>query len=1576
VHCHLARVPVPAHVANPAVPVILGELVNRLMAKDAEDRYQSAFAVAEDLETALDFLRERGRVVDFPLGRGDLSDRFALPQKLYGREAERATLLQAFDRVAAGGRELLLVAGYSGIGKSALVHEVHRPIAERRGQFVEGKFDQFNRNIPYASLIQAFRELARQLLTEPVDLLAAWRQRVQEALGPNGQVVVDVIPEIELIVGAQPAVPELGAAEALNRFNVVFESFVRAFASAEHPLALFLDDLQWADLASLNLVKRFMTDPENRHILLIGAYRDNEVGQGHPLLLTLEEMRRAGASVGTISLPPLAPEHVAQLLADTLRRPVEEVGDLCQLCVSRTGGNPFFLNQFLLALYEGRSIDFDPKARRWTWDMARIEAMGITDNVVELMARKIRSLDEAVQGSLRTAAALGASFDLRTLSIAMETRPLLAARAIQPSLEEGLVVPIGSGWKFVDGGLDPASSQPVEKPSTVQYRFLHDRVQQAAYSLLGEGERTALHGRIGRRLLTALSPEERHDRLFEILGHLDREGGERTGAERHQLARLNREAGERAKASAAFRPALTYLQRGLALAGDDVWDQDYELALALHTHATEAAYQTADYDLMERFAAVVHERAATKLDRIRTVETRIQAYISQNRLPEAVDSALALLAELGVTFPDEPTEGDVIAAIGAVAGAIAGRTPEQLYAADEMQDPEKLAAMRVLQKITSATYVARPALFPLVPMKGVELSATLGNTAASTYAYACYGIILAGVVGDIPGAYGMGQLAVRLVDRFSAREYEARTRYIDACYVRHWCRPASETWRDFPPTYRIGLDTGDLEFAGWALMMGSFHAFYSGRPLSETEPETARWIAAIAQVKHEPALQYTRAGWQAMRCLRGLNPSPTRLADEEGDYDPDARLQAHIDASDAFGVANLLFNRMLLHTLFGQFQEAEALSAELDPWFPSMVATIHVPTVVLIDAVFRAEVARGDEARRDELLARAEADLAQLATWAQHAPMNHGAKERIAAGEIAWARGDLSAARAHLKAATAIAAQNENLLEEAFAHELLGRLWIEAEHEAEMGHGVLRRAHQLYSLWGAAAKAHDLSDRYGEAVVSGRRPAAAASQGATLRATTTSQEGTGGLIDLTSVLKANQALSGEVVLSRLLGTMMDIVLENGGAQYGALLLDSDGKLRLEARDVAATPGVTVLESMPLAEAIEHRLVPGSIVHYCARMREAVVLDDATDGSRFAQDPYVREKETRSVLCQALVHQGKLVGVLYLENSLSSGAFTADRLEVLDLLCGQAAVALVNARLFDQQTRLAASFQRFVPRQFLQHLGRKGILDIRLGDSVREEFTVLFSDLRGFTSLSESLSAEDNFALLNRYLARMEPLIETHGGFIDKYIGDAIMALFPGDPADAVRAAVAMQQALRTFNDEREAAGEEALHMGIGLHTGRLMLGTVGSEARMETTVIGDTVNLASRLEGLTKHYDARVLISEDTRRAMIEPADVHLRAVGRVRVRGKSESVFVHEVLDGEAPGVRDRKREQLVTFDVARDAYFAGHWEAAREGFEVVLDAVPEDGSARYYLARTLSQLSGDGTLLSIDGVEVLETK
>lgn len=1573
VHQHLARPAPLAHRVNAEVPEAVSAIIARLLAKNPEDRYQSAAAVADDLDHTLAAIRETGRVEPFELARTDRHDRFQIPQRLYGRDAERATLLSAFDRAAQGGRTMLLVAGYSGIGKSALVHEVQRAIVEARGHFISGKFDQFARNVPYASLIQAFREMTRQLLTEPAAVLREYRDAILVAVGPNGRVITEVIPEVELVIGAQEPVALLSPAEAQNRFNLVFESFVRVFATAAHPLTLFLDDLQWADLPSLSLVSRFMTDTNTTHMLLVGAYRDNEVDAAHPLTHTVERMRRGGADIETVTVPPLAREHVEALVADTLGRPRAETQEVASLAFEKTGGNPFFLGQFLLSLHAAGAFSYDDDARRWRWNLRAVSAQGITDNVVDLMSRRLRALRPETQRALRDAAAIGNTFDLRTLSIVLGCDALDTAEQLAEGLAEGFVIPIGSSYKFIDARLDADHDRTSTSPEAVHYRFLHDRVQQAAYALVPDAERPALHLAIAARLRESLNDEELEDRLFELLGHVERCAEILSDPlQRNDFALLALEGGRRAKLSAAYRPSLEYLLLAARLLGDDVWERSYELALDLHLHLTEAAYLTGDLGLMERYAAMVDARAARLVDRARAAEVRVQAYIGENRLTEAIDTALAVLAELGVHFPKEPTAADVGAAIGETAAAVGGRDADALYALPEASDLEKLAAIRLLTRITSASYVARPALFPLVPMKGVTLSVTHGNTAASTYAYACYGIILAGVVGDVPGANSIGELAVRLVDRFNAKEFEARTRYIVACYVRHWSHSSMETWEQFLPIYRTGLETGDLEFSGWALMMGFFHGLFSGRPLDEMRDEADRAVASITRVQQKTALGYVLAGRSAVRALMGLTPDPSRLDDPALGYDAQAALAEHQAAGDAFGVANSLLFQELLAMLSDDLAGAAAAAERLEPWLPSMVATIHVPAQTLLDTICRlrrAETAEGEA--RDALIARAEAQAAQLARWAEFAPMNHRAKSLMAQAALSLARGEVEPARSALRRATDAARGSANLFEEALACELTARLWHHLG-EPEAARAWLARAHQGYSLWGAHAKAERLDAKHAVAPLLALRSLHPSSNEAPT--TTTTGESKGELLDLASVLKASQALSREVELDALVSRMLEIVLENGGADGGALLLPVGRSLALFARIEGGNAKVEATRPL-LAQVIERGDLPGAVLNYAVRTQEVVLLDDASSDPRYRADSYIATHHPRALLCMPLMNQGALAGVIYLENRIAVGAFTKARLGTLELLAGQMAISLANARLFTQTRELERANARFVPFQFLQALNRTNITEVHLGDSVRKEMSIFFSDIRGFTRLIERMQPEETLSFVNEYLAAAEPAIHESGGFVDTYLGDGIMALFDHGADSAVRAAIAMHRALHLYSEARRARGLDGVRTGIGINTGTVTIGTLGGPNALKCGVVGDPVNLASRIEGLTKRYSAAILISEHTFHALRDPTVYTIRRVGRVQVMGKVAPVGIYEVIDGDPEPLRAQKAATREMMERALDLYDARRPEEALDLFKQSMAAAPDDVVPQLFVS-TCRTLVSDGIPREWDGILRLSEK
>jgi predicted ATPase len=780
VHCHIAKQPIAPHEVNPEIPQIVSEIVMKLMAKSAEERYQSAWEIKADLETCLDRY-QNGAIQRFVLGCKDNSDRLQIPQKLYGREAQIEALLTAFDRTCQGPTELMLISGYSGIGKSALVREIYQPIAQKNGYFIAGKFDQFQRDIPYQALAAAFQELVRQLLAETESRLQHWQQQIQQALGSNGQVIVDIVPELETIVGKQQPVPELSPAETQNRLKLTLKKFIQVFCQPEHPLVLFLDDIQWADSATLQFLQSRMTDLTAQYLLVIAAYRDNEVSANHPAMLTLSEIEKQGTKINRLFLAPLNLNRVNELIADALKIDRALTQKLAELIWQKTQGNPFFIKEFLKSLDREKLLVFDPDAGCWTWNLEQIIARDITDNVVEFLAEKIQNLPASAQKKLQIAACIGKQFDLQIISNINETSPETVADELWDAMQAGLILPVGDEYKFLKTDRDA-------KEFKITYKFAHDRIQQAAYSLISPQEKPDIHWQIGQLLLQNTPQPILKQKIFDIVNQLNL-GIQviNVQLERDKLAQLNLIAGKKAKASAAWEPAWNYLKIGRDFLSADSWLRQYDLTLALHVEAAEVASSCGQFEEMEKLASFVLEQATSLLDKVKVYEIKIQAYTVQNAPLSAIDTALSILRMLGIKFPNKPNKLDVLFELMKTKLALAGKQIEDLIDLPQMTDPYKLAAMRLLSRAGSAAYFASPELMGLILLKQVNLSIKYGNSSVSSYAYATYGLILSGeAVGDIESGYQFGKLALKMVDKFHTQELKARTIFIVNYFIKHW----------------------------------------------------------------------------------------------------------------------------------------------------------------------------------------------------------------------------------------------------------------------------------------------------------------------------------------------------------------------------------------------------------------------------------------------------------------------------------------------------------------------------------------------------------------------------------------------------------------------------------------------------------------------------------------------------------------------------------------------------------------------------------------------------------------------
>ncbi|MEM9003265.1 MAG: AAA family ATPase [Cyanobacteria bacterium P01_F01_bin.86] len=1559
VHSHIARQPLPPHEVNFEVPPILSQIVMRLLEKNAEARYQSAFGLAEDLQRCLESWTTIGAIAPFELGAQDRVERFHLPPKLYGRETEVTTLLSAFERASQGRSEVMLVAGYSGIGKSALVQEIYKPITRKRGYFIAGKFDQFQRNIPYSALIQAFQGLTRQLLASSTEAIERWRTALIEALAPNAQVIVDVIPDVEVIIGPQPPAADLSPKETQNRFNLVFQNFIQVFTQKEHPLAIFLDDLQWADSASLQLMQILMGEANTRHLLFIGAYRDNEVDEYHPLHTSLQELEAFGVRLQTIQLTPLAPTDIRQLLQDTfLTQDANRISPFGELLQQKTGGNPFFMGEFLKSLYADGHVYFDQHQRRWIWDLAQIQAAQITSNVVELMADKIQRLPVSSQQALKLAACVGSQFSLSVLAIVRGLSPAAMAADLWEAMKLGLITADGDDYKLLQ--VDDAAVVAQLADMEVVYHFSHDRVQQAAYSLIPDEERQLAHFQVGQLWLQSMHPEQREENIFDLVNQLNY-GLDLidTATERQELAELNLVAGTKAIAAAAYGPALDYLLTGICGLETNRWQTQYPLALSLHQTAAAAAFMVGNFDEMDRLIESVLHHGQTILDKIPVYAVQIQALIARQELLAAVRLGLQVLLMLGFPLPDEPGKLQVFIGLLKSKAGLLGRPVKQLAKLPAMTAPVPLAATQILASIASATYLAAPAIFPLTVFKQVELAVKYGNTPFSAFAYATYALILCGVMQDFKAGSQFGDLALKVLDQSNARAIQAKTLLVVNAFVRHWKEPLRDTLPAFQEAFQAGCETGDTEYASFAAQLAVKHGFYSGRELSRLDTQAAMQEAAVQKFKKQPIMELIQIHRQAIANLRGENEDPCQLRGAV--YDASVKLPEYLETNYRTAVFYIYSHCVSLNYWFENYAAAVDYAEKAMPYLDAVIALHVVPAFHFYNALACLALANEvtDPQRKTTLIKRFQAARQQFQRWAKAAPANYGHKLALIQAEGYRYQGKMTRASVTYDRAIDLAIKNRYGHEAALANELAAKFYLHQE-RPKMASVYLQDAHYLYGRWGAVAKVQALETVYPQL----RRRESSLANLSTLtthststlpsRSTTSGQDDT---LDLATVLKASQTLSEEMQLNRLLSSLMRLLLENAGAQRGFLLLETDDHFRVEAQWNVDQEMVDVATSLDLESC---NLLSPAIVHYVARTQSSVVLEDAKTGG-FVQDAYIREHQPSSVLCAPFINRGKLVAIVYLENNRTTGAFTKERLELLNLLSVQAAISIENARLYtnlatlnQNLVNLNQSYERFVPRQFLKLLGKDSITEVELGDSVKQDMSILFADIRDFTTLSEKMSPEDNFRLINAYLSRMDGVIAEHNGFIDKYIGDALMALFSGPADDAILAGIAMLEALKVYNEERVQSNYQPLRIGIGINTGSLMLGTVGGLNRMDGTVISDAVNLASRMEGLTKFYGTPLLISSHTFMSLKNYSQYYFRIIDRVKVKGKTESVTVYEIFNNDEPALRDAKMRTKMMFEEGILLYNNKRFNEAYRCFDECFAYNPDDHIALSYAQRS----------------------
>jgi predicted ATPase/signal transduction histidine kinase len=1264
VHCHIARQPTPPG-NRAAVPDPLSAIVMKLLAKNPEERYQTASGLGADLRRCLEEWQSQSRIDPFPLGTHDCSDQLLIPEKLYGREREIDTLLSAFDRVTQGKPELVLISGYSGVGKSSVVNELHKAIVPVRGLFAAGKFDQYRRDVPYATLAQAFQTLIRQILVESEAEVEQWRIILVDAVGPNGQLIVDLVPELEFIIGKQPSVPDLPPQDARSRFQLVFRRFLGAFARPEHPLALFLDDLQWMDAATLELLEPLISDPNIRYLLLVGAYRDNEVSSSHALTRTLQEIRKAGARVHEIVLAPLGLDDVSRLISDALDCKSNSAQALAQLVQEKTGGNPFFVIQFLTALAEDELLTFDSLMRAWQWDIKRIGAKSYTDNVVDFMSGKLRRLSAPTQEALKHLACLGNVAEISTIALVQGETEEAMHVALHQAVRSGLVF---------------------QQEDT--YGFLHDRIQQAAYSLIPDEHVANIHLHIGRVLMAGMTADQLDEDLFDVASQLNRGSVLLVdGNEKADVATINLHAGRKAKASAAYASARAYFASGTALLDEDEWGRRHELKFSLALERAECELLCGSLEKSAQLIVELLPRAASDIEFADASRLKVNLHVLTGEHPLAIDSALGCLRRFGIDLPAHPSIEEVRAENETVWQTLNGRPIESLIDLPLMTDPKIQAAMQVLSVLAGPATFTDFQLFCLLACRIVNISIQHGMSGASAYGFACLGSVLGPNFHRYREGYRLARLACDLVEKHAFTAYDTKV-YHAMGLAAFWTEPLTSAIELRRATTRTATERGDLTFACYGMHQSITYLLMRNDPLDAVWRESEMALDFARTAKFRDVVDLLGSQQYFIASMQGRDVTFAIFNDERFDEE---EFEAQLTAARTPTVICLYWIRKLkARYLSGDYAGAQAAADKAKALLRISTVQLQLFDYFYYTALTMAtlyEEAPADEQPGWRKLLTAHQE--QLREWTESYAPTFTDKHALVSAELARIEGRDADAMRLYEHAIQSAREHGFVQNEAVAHEVAARFYASRGVES-IAEACRRDARECYNQWGALGKVKQLDERYPTLREERLTASTASTIGTPVRQ-----------LDVDTVVKASQALSSEIVLSKLIEKLMRIAVEHAGAERGLLILLHGDEPRIKAEATTGRGEVDVAVRQTVITPLD---LPSSALQYVIRTREGVVLDDASAGSLYSEDEYVRATHSRSVLCLPIVNQAKLTGILYLENNLTPQAFTSDRVAVLEMLASQAAISLENANLYSDLHRSEAFLAQ---GQNISHTGSFG-----------------------------------------------------------------------------------------------------------------------------------------------------------------------------------------------------------------------------------------------------------------------------
>jgi predicted ATPase/signal transduction histidine kinase len=1148
-----------------------------------------------------------------------------------------------------------MLDGPEGVGKTALVQEAHKGIAQARGFFAVVEFDAGAAQLPYAPVVRALRGVLRQILTEPEHTIERWRRQLADTLSGSASVLVAELPELALVLGPQQGVAALPAAENASRFVLAASKLVRAFCDPLHPLVLVLDDVQWADEPSLQLVGALLSDPDAACMLVVATLRMSQLeAEQSPWIGILQRLAQASVPTRVIALEPLTTVALNRLLSDTLQRLGSDTRELAQTVIQKTDGNPFFVKELLGALYQSGAIRFDAERGRWEWELAAVQAADMPGNVAHLLLAKIERLDANQRHLLQLGACVGPEFELGLLLEVAAVPEADALHALRQLVELGLLAPVGEGYQHVM----LAQGVLAEEGKLATCRFSHDRVQQAARNLLDDEVARRWDLALGRAL------RARGDgSAIRAAGHLGRVLDLLEPAERLETARCLQLAARKAREAMAPDRMKQHLTDALSCLGEGPRVADESLLQDILLMLAEAEYLQSRFAEADALFAKVRSRARTPLERARAYSGQVELYGHQRRHHDAVRLGLEALRELGVNVPGSPGQAAIVTEIMRSKFLLRKRDIAALADAPEMADPLQHSVMGLMLMVMASAFFISKTLFPLLVLKMTNMSLQYGTASTSSFAYACYSMITGSVMGDYITGRKIADVAMILGERYASVNPRVYTRglFLMGATVGHWTHHLQENIDWLRKSVEVGLRAGDHVYVGYAASVLASTLMSRGVVLDEALREVDRGVELLHQIHEVDSWEKSQVLRQFGRALCGRTEAPGRLNGEGWVETERAASMARADNKNPYYIYHLC--RLRLSYLFERFEEGLEVARVSATPPEGMLGLYGVPEHMFFHALTLAQRYPSTGAGEGMMMMRQFKKLrGQLAKYVKTGPANFAHIVLLLDAERARLELRHADAQDLYDEAQRTAAQNDWPHHEAIIAMCQARYW-ESQSRPALAQACWAQALQKSRQWGATSLvAHIIT----------RCPALASQHTIVL------QESKAHSLDMASVLKATQTLSSAIQLDQLLERLMHLVMENAGAQRGVFLFMREAGLTVDAVGDVRQELVQVLDHVPVDT---FAALPVGLVKYVARARQSVVLSDASQQGDFVRDTYIQQESVRSALALPIIHQGNLLGVLYLENNLTAGAFTEDHLEVLRVMSAQLAISLQNAQMY-------------------------------------------------------------------------------------------------------------------------------------------------------------------------------------------------------------------------------------------------------------------------------------------------------